>query len=290
MPVDEGDDAQGDERILEGEAREIRVGERDAVAGERGEQDRAVAFAVVNVDVELLAGDAELEVEGKVERGEGGDVEVLWHDAAEAAVRVEVLGAEQERLLFAEGVTNLGDGAERAVLGVEAEVERDGVEDVAENAAVREEQNAGVSGERQALGGNPGKEGGFCGEGMGDAVWRLGGEVVAVVEAVEIAAVAAEKPKAFGERVEFVEVEAELEDAVAEMVLLGREAVVHHGAVVEAGAECQALLGFVESLSCRAMLGAPGICSAHSQILAPLTARLQSSAEAKASSWKPYRK
>ena len=43
VPVDECDDAQRDERILEGEPREVRVREWDAAAGERGEEHGAVA-------------------------------------------------------------------------------------------------------------------------------------------------------------------------------------------------------------------------------------------------------
>ena len=61
-------------------------------------------------------------------------------------------------------------------MGVEAEVERDGVEDVAEDAAVGEEENAGFRRERQALRHDPSEEGGFCGEGgegMG-LVWLMG--------------------------------------------------------------------------------------------------------------------
>ena len=220
---------------------------------------------------------------------------MLRDDAAEAAVRCEVFGAEEEWLLFAERVSDLGDGAERTVLGVEAEVERDGVEDVAENAAVGEEQDAGVGGEREALGGDPRKEVRFGGDG-GNCKLQIGGdarrEMVAVVEAIKVGAVVADEAER--ERVEFVEVEAEEEDAVAEAVLLGSEAVVHHGAVVEAGAEfrrrnLQVALRCVVT-GARAEASDYGVVRAHSQILSPLTARLQSSAEANASSWKPFLK
>ena len=131
-------------------------------------------------------------------------------------------------------------------------------------------------------------------------------QVIAVVKAVEIFAVATEESETRVERVEFVEVEAELEDAVAEPVLLGREAMVHHGAIVEAGTErCSAgfqtgcIAGFQtrvvrDPTHCRfgnrrySRLGSLRYRAlVHSQILSPLTARLQSSAEAKASSWKP---
>ena len=157
VPVDERDDAQRDEWILEREAREVRIGQRDAAAGERGEEDRVVAFAVVDVEVELFAGDAELEVEGEIKRGEGRDVKMFRHDTVETSVGAEVFRAEEEGLLFAEGVADFGDGAERSVLGIEAEVERDGVEDVAEDAAVREEEDAGVGGEWESLRGDPGE-------------------------------------------------------------------------------------------------------------------------------------
>ena len=64
--------------------------------------------------------------------------------------------------------------------------------------------------------------------------------------------------------IDLVEIEMEHKYPVTEAVLLRRKAVVHHVALVEAGV--------------------------HDQIGSPVTARAQSSAEVKASSWKPYLK
>ena len=59
--------------------------------------------------------------------------------------------------------------------------------------------------------------------------------MVGVVESVEGRAVVVEEAELGGEGVEFVEVETELEEAVAELVHLWREPMMHHAAIVEAG-------------------------------------------------------
>ena len=185
--MDEEDDLQRDERILQREPQQASGGERRAFAGERGEQHAAFAVAIINVDVERVAGDAEFEIEREIERGEWGDVEVLRRDEAEVAFAAAL--AEEVGLHLAEGVADFDDGAERRARGVRAEVERHGIENVAKHAGQCHQQDTTVGGESDAV----------LRE-VGDEVFlrRFGfaageREVIAVAECVEVPAVEAEE-------------------------------------------------------------------------------------------------
>ena len=158
---------------------------------------------------------------------------MLWRDEAETVFAGGF--AEEVGLHLTEGIAHLHDGAERRACGVGAEIEGDGIEDVAEHAGQGDEAYPSAAGETDAV---------LC-QISGEVFLHRGAlqagerEVVAVAELVKIAAVAAQERDARGEGVDLVEVEREHEDAVAEAVLLRRDPVVHDAAFVEAGVHDQ---------------------------------------------------
>ena len=160
-------------------------------------------------------------MEGVVGVGEGGDVEILGDQAVEFSLFVR--HAEGEELHFPVGVGDLGDGGDGFAGFTGNVVEGDGVEGVAEDAGEGEEGDAGVGGDGGAVFGEPG------GEVFAGGFFRVGMDVVAVVDGEEVEAVSGEE----GEFREIIEVDGEHEDAVGEGVFLRGDAGVVHAAFVE---------------------------------------------------------
>ena len=121
----------------------------------------------------------------------------------------------------------MNDRCERTVFRVEAEKNRDWVECVAQHAGEREQSDVGRVC-RDVLGLEKGFE-------IRTESPRVELEVVFVAERVEIRFLRAEERDGAGERGDFVEVDEEEENPVNEFVVLGLQAPVHDGALVEAG-------------------------------------------------------
>ena len=77
VPVDEGNDAEGQGGILKREPRQAPGGEGAARSGEGAGEGAIGADVVVDLDREIFAGGAEGEIEGDIDVGERGDVEVF---------------------------------------------------------------------------------------------------------------------------------------------------------------------------------------------------------------------
>ena len=131
---------------------------------------------------------------------------------------------------LAEGVANLDHRGQRAVVFIEAKKDRDGVEGVAEELGEGEKLDARRA-DGEVLGGEEGLEV------LADAA-RVELEIILVAERVEVRRVDAEKRDAALDFRQLVEVEEKEKNPVDELVLFGREAAVHHSALVEAGVHC----------------------------------------------------
>ena len=128
---------------------------------------------------------------------------------------------------LAEGVANLDHRGQRAVVFLETKKDRDRVEGVAEETREGEELDPRWSG-GEVLGGEEGLEV------LADAA-RVELEIILVAERVEVRRVDAEKRDAALDFRQLLEVEEKEKNPVDELVLFGREAAVHHSALVEAG-------------------------------------------------------
>ena len=64
--MDQENHLERDERILEREPREIFIRERGAFASERADENFVRAVAVVNLDVQLVAGNFQFEIKAQI--------------------------------------------------------------------------------------------------------------------------------------------------------------------------------------------------------------------------------
>ena len=237
LPVDQDDDFQGDERIFDGEPEEPGSGECLAFSREGTEKDLGAvrAGAVVDMDVEVPAGDFEFEVEVQVEGAVGGDVEKLGGDETPGSRRGG--GLEEIGFHLAEGVAHLNHGAERLVGGaVCKEIEGDGIENIAEDAGERDQANLDVPWIHRKIRGirlvaDP-RQDVFLDGGLFEA---RESQVVAVAESVEVPAVVGKAADPGGGGIDFVEIEGKEEDVIPEVVDLRGEPPVHDAAFVKAG-------------------------------------------------------
>ena len=173
LPVDHDNDLEREKRILEGEPEEARGGEGAGVALDAGDEGDFALAEVVDFDSEVFAGEAEIEVEGIANVGEGRDVEFLGDGFLPG---VGLLVIDEIELHLAVGVHDFGDGEERGAIGF-AEVEKgDGIEAVSEDAGESHEFDAGVGGEVDFLFGEPGEEVGFDTAGVAEV------DVIVVLE------------------------------------------------------------------------------------------------------------
>src|SRR5690606_9974856 len=67
VPVDEGDDAQGEQRVFDQKPRQRAVGQRARGAGERAGEGAVGTGVVVDADGEAFAGRGQFEVEGDID-------------------------------------------------------------------------------------------------------------------------------------------------------------------------------------------------------------------------------
>ena len=193
------------------------------------------AGAVVDMDVKMAAGNFKFEVEVKIELAVGGDVKKFGRDQPIGSGRGR--GAEEIRLHFAESVSDLDDRAEGpAVRAVVDKVERDGIEDVAEDAGESDEMNpdqGGIGRQDRGIGlGEDPSQDIFLDGGLFEAGE---GEMVAVAEAVKVPAIVGEEAHPGGGDVDFVKIEREKEDVILELMNFGRETAVHDAALIKAG-------------------------------------------------------
>lgn len=235
LVVDQEDDLEGDEGKFSGEEEEAGGGEGAAFSGQGTEENLGTgrAGAVVDVDVEVVAGDFQLKIEMEVEGAVGGNVEELRRDPMKGPGR----GGSPEQIGFhlTEGVAHLDHGAEGGGGGpVFDKVERHRIENVTEDTRQGNEEHAWVVRKFGGfgLGADPGQNVFFD----GGLLKAREGEVIAVAEVVEVPAVVGETAHPGCGGVDFVEVEAEEENVIAELVDLGGETAVHDPALVEAGA------------------------------------------------------
>ena len=225
--------------------------------------DRSSAAEKVDDDLGPLPGRGKGEVVGtRVGARERRDVHELL-----ARPLVAVLDGQHVRVAVAEGVVHLGHDEAEALVAVVAVEEAHGVEDVAEDAAAREQLDA-ASRQLQAF---PAHD---VLEVLSDAGGRAG-QVVLVAEAQGPRRLAAEEPQPPLECVDLVEVEERQEGAVAERVSRGEDPPVGHGAFV------QGRVGAHAASPC-----APGCSPLRRQPKASATF----SADITPSSWKPWRR
>ena len=184
--MDRGDDLEGDQRVFERKPRQHAIAQRAgrAEAGDGAEEIAAFAGVVIDLENQAFAGRAQAEVEGQIDVGEGRDVEVLGHAPVENRLAggsvFQSGGAEHVGFGFAKGVGHFREGGVGAAGGGRDEVERDGVELVAEHARQGEQQHAGAGAGIEAFGGEAGEHAGFeRGEGRGRGARSYGrGRVV----------------------------------------------------------------------------------------------------------------
>ena len=182
---------------------------------------------------------------------------MLWHPKLESCVsgwRAGRLAGQQEQFAFAKGVADLGNRAQRYVLGVGAEIDRNWIEDVAQDARQRQQAHAAAGRQLDAARAQECAHPGF------KSPRRAGRKVVRVPKAVEIGAVAAQEARAAVDRLEFVQVGVQHHHAMLEGVGLRPQPPVRDDALIQAGVQAHA---------------------------SSASRRLSCSAEPKASSWKP---
>ena len=142
LPVNASRNLKREKRVAEKAQQQGPVAEGDALTYERGLNHPVVAIEGIDADVEIAAGHRQLKCEVGVERDERRHIEELAGTAAEG-VTLKLLRAHQVALALTEGIGDLAHHMRRVPLTVVAEVEGDGVEDVAERAHQSGEGDAG---------------------------------------------------------------------------------------------------------------------------------------------------
>ena len=141
LEVDQDGHPERHQRVAKQRPGEGRARQRPTRPGERGEERPRAALAEVDPHVESLTGLGEPPLVALLQAEERRDVELLVVAVGEPALaRVLVLGREEVGEPLAEGVADLGDDAGELAALVAVE-EADRVEDVAEDAQVRQEQD-----------------------------------------------------------------------------------------------------------------------------------------------------
>lgn len=223
VPVDEADDFEGNEGIFDGEGDEICSGELRSCAGQCGDQGFVRTLVIVNVNPQMSAGRLEAKIKLQIEFGERRDVKILRR----AQVENSIIEGDEERLEFLEGVADFRNGGEGGTVGAVTKPDRDGIEGVAEETRVGEQQDA-MGPFRDAVAGEKGF-GVFAGGAWGEL------EMVVVAEVIESGLVVAENRDAAGEGRKFIEVEGKKKNAVDELVAFWGKPSVHDRAFVKTG-------------------------------------------------------
>lgn len=212
VEVDAEDDGEGDEGVFKGKPSETGSGEFALFSTDGGEEVGFGVGEVVDVDGPVFRGLADAEVEGVVGIGEGGDVEVFGDGVVESAVGIGF--AEGEKFHFAIGVGNFGDGGDGFSATTVYVVERNRVERVTEDTGKSDELDDRIGWDSGASFGKP------CGEVFADGFFRIGIDVIAVVDGEEIEAI-------LGEEVdvrEMIEIDGEHEHTVLKGVFFWGDA------------------------------------------------------------------
>ncbi|MEN9677379.1 MAG: hypothetical protein RIS76_3275 [Verrucomicrobiota bacterium] len=85
LPVDEGDDPEGDQRIPCGEPEQLAVGQGKTASGQSADQlDLPVRSHVIDPDLQPVIRSPEIEIKSQLQIAEWGDVKLLGDHAAEA--------------------------------------------------------------------------------------------------------------------------------------------------------------------------------------------------------------
>ena len=230
LPVDCGDDLRGHQRVAPQHARKPARIERAFAQRHRSVKQRFVIFEIGHVHAQVFIRRRETPAIALPHRHERRDVEGLVEFEGPVLRRASrsLPAVEHVAVLFApRGVVDFGnDELERAVGGIEAVVETDRVEAVAEVARVREQADwpawthAGVACDaiaHRALQGHLRRA-----------------QVLATLDPSYCRALRRPQPMTIEQGREFVEVEIQLADTIAETVRVRQAPLVMHRAFVDA--------------------------------------------------------
>ncbi len=221
MEVDAKDDGERDERVFNSKPCEAGSGEFALFATDGREEVGFGVGEVVDVDSPFFRRLSDAEVEGIVGIGEGRDVKVFCDGVVESAFSVRFAEGEEFHLTI--GVGDFGDGGDglsRATVDV---VERNRIECVAEDAWESDELDDRIGWDFCSFFIKP------CGEIFADGFFRVGVDVIAVVEGEEVESIFGKQ----GDVREIIEIDGEHEHVVLEGVLFWGDAGVGDLAFVE---------------------------------------------------------
>jgi len=230
VPVDECNDFQRDEGKGKEEFQQFGIGKRLRGAGKGADKNLSALLHIVNLNMQLISGYGQVEIELGVVIEKGRNVEKLGGVQVKAVCRKGFF-PQKIRFHLPEGVADFHYRAEWKAGCVVTEIERNGIEIVTKRIQVGEQHDAANSGGNTVFG----KVGEQVLSGVFSRIRVFSGklQVFVVFEIEKIESVPAQEAQTGAQLVYFIKVQVKHIHMVVEAVFFRLQPVVHHMCFVE---------------------------------------------------------
>ncbi|ROO29626.1 hypothetical protein SAHL_08855 [Salinisphaera orenii YIM 95161] len=154
LPVDCGDDLEGQQRPRQRGPQQGGGGQRSALAGQRGGDAQRLTAVVVQPDThaQALVGIQKMKAIAAVTIEKGRDVKPLGLVRRDLRTHRRTLGVEYVEVMLAESVVDLGDDRAQPAVGVLAVEQAERIEAIAEHPRHRQQAHAAAGQGHAAIG------------------------------------------------------------------------------------------------------------------------------------------
>lgn len=211
MPVNQEHHLQGDKGEAETVGYQRTGAQGNLFTGQAGPEEGRFRplFVIIHIEGNPVLWQLRLDFENLIQIGEGGNIEEFRVGLPEFFL-LKILPLQEKRFQLTEGVVYLDNHCQRLILLIVAEVEADGIEDVAEGPEVGQQGDAGRN-FGHSLAGKVGLDIGAQG-----GVTEI--EVVVIIEGVDIEAIVADEWVALNQGINFIQIQMPHEDPAGKPV------------------------------------------------------------------------
>jgi hypothetical protein len=189
-----------------------------------GDEHPIISIAIINVDLQMLSGNAELKVKLQVQAEKRRHIKMFRRGEAEASAVLQ--STQYIGLLLVKGVSDFGDGAYGSSFGIEAVVKADGIEDVTQNSRKSQKLDFGDgAGVHSVFAKNL--------ENVLLHMSPVSDDVVLVEKREETETVSAEEPKSVTQLINLIEIQPEVKHPVTEPMHTGHQPMMQHRAFIK---------------------------------------------------------
>jgi hypothetical protein len=217
-------DSKGEQWIFESTGDKGRVREWATFSRQVGDEHPILSVPIIDVDLQMFAGNAKFKVEIQIQTEERRDVKMFRRRETEAAAVLQT--TQHIGFLFVKSVGHLSHRTDGLIFRIETIVEADRIEDVTDDPGKGEEFDSSDGARIHAV----------FPKNLEDVFFHVGpvlNDVVGIEEGKQIESVPAEKSELGTQIIDLIEVQPKVKNSVAEPMHPRHQPMMQHSAFIE---------------------------------------------------------